>query len=337
MNDINNNNTGEKEEVPVYKDRSLMYMAIGLGVIILIMGYLTLFVDDPWKIFSHDKKPEKVIDDGSKGILDKNASMSDEEIRSSLVKFIEAFYFDEKRGYFDPPSYFAPITDTFYNYHNLNYQRLKDIYWKRMSGMQNFSRSWIVSSLDFSRSDSGITATYWARESYIRSLGEKYAADIQYEMVINNDGKITSLRDIDVRNEQVTRIGPDSVPMVKQVSPEQTTNSETTPELKVYDMSVVESAPEFPGGQRELSKFINNTLKYPSTARQNNIQGKVYLGFIVEKDGSIGDIKIKQGIGGGCDEEAVRVIKSSPKWKPGTIKGQAVRTYCVLPIVFQPE
>jgi hypothetical protein len=148
------NNNEENKKDPVRSDRSLWYMAIGLGVVILIMGYLTLFVDDPWSIFSKEKTPVTVIDDNS--LLDQSASMSDEQVRSSLVKFIEAFYHDQRRGYFDPPSYFAPLTETFYNYHNLDYTRLKDIYWKRMSQMSGFNRNWVVSSLEFSRTDSKI-------------------------------------------------------------------------------------------------------------------------------------------------------------------------------------
>ncbi len=327
-----------EEEVPVYKDRSLVYMGIGLGVIILIMGYLTLFVDDPWKIFSKDQVPEKVVDDRNSSLLNKNESMSDEEVRASLVKFIEAFYFDQRRGYFDPPSYFANTTDNFYNYHNLNHQRLKEIYWKRMADMENFSRSWIVSSLDFERSDSKIIATYWARERYFKpSLREQHAADIKYEMIINGDGKIESLRDIDIKNETVNKVAPDTVSVNEEVQNQEITADIPSSDSKLYDMGGVEVAPEFNGGQKELVRFISANLKYPSAARQNGIQGKVYLGFIVEKDGTINDIKIKQGIGSGCDEEAARVLRSSPKWKPGMIKGSPVRTYCVLPVTFQLE
>lgn len=331
----NNEKKEKQEDVPVYKDRSLIYMAAGLGVVILIMGYLTLFVDDPWKMFHKEPVPEKIVDDRNESVLNKNESMSDEQVRASLVKFIEAFYYDQRKGYFDPPSYFANITDTFYNYHHLNHQRLKEIYWKRMEDMQNFSRNWIVSSLDFERRDSKIVATYWAKESYFRpSLREQYSADIKYEMIINADGKIESLADIDTRNEITRQVAPDTTSLID--GPEAPGASAGSPDdSKVYDMSVVETAPEFNGGQKELSKYVSANLKYPAAARQNNVQGKVYLGFVVEKDGTVSDIKIRQGIGSGCDEEAVRVLRNSPKWKPGVLKGNPVRTYCVLPITFQ--
>src|SRR5690348_15350010 len=104
----------EKEvEVPiteVAKDKSLTYMGIILGGIIVILGYLTLFVDDPWKVFRKEK--QEISQSADRGaLLNETSSMSDEEVRQSLIKFIQAFYYDQSRGYFDPPSYFAPITE----------------------------------------------------------------------------------------------------------------------------------------------------------------------------------------------------------------------------------
>jgi len=321
----------------VQKDRSLLYMGIGLGVVILIMGYLTLFVDDPWKIFRKDDVPEKVVDNGEKALLDESASMSDEQVRTSLTKFIEAFYYDLQRGYFDPPSYFANITETFYNYHNLTHSKLKEIYWKRMSDVYNLKRVWIVSTLKFERSGDRILANYWAKESYFRpSVSEQYSATIQYEMIIDADGKIVSLKEAGVRDEVINKIVPDSTAAVTpDPSLTVTAPEEQNPENKIFDYSVVDVQPEFNGGQKELVKYISSNLRYPANARQNNIQGKVYVAFIIEKDGDITDVKVRQGIGGGCDEEAVRVLKNSPKWKPGVLKGSPVRTYYVQPITFQ--
>ena len=76
-------------------------------------------------------------------------------------------------------------------------------------------------------------------------------------------------------------------------------------------------------------------MKYPETARNQEIQGRVYVAFVVEKNGSIGKVEILRGIGGGCDEEAMRVIKMLPKWKPGMQMGKAVRVRYKLPINFQ--
>jgi protein TonB len=97
----------------------------------------------------------------------------------------------------------------------------------------------------------------------------------------------------------------------------------------------VEEYPEFPGGEKALYEYIKNNIRYPEVARTSGITGTVYVQFVVEKDGSISDVKVLRGIGGGCYEEAVRVVKSMPKWKPGKQRGQPVRVYYTLPIDFK--
>ncbi len=107
-------------------------------------------------------------------------------------------------------------------------------------------------------------------------------------------------------------------------------------EEKAHDpnepLTIAEVMPEFPGGQEALFKFISNQLKYPQEAKESEVQGRVYVSFVVEKDGSITDVKVLRGIGSGCDEEAVRVVKGMPNWKPGTQAGKAVRVRYNLPI-----
>ncbi|HHW59441.1 MAG: energy transducer TonB [Bacteroidales bacterium] len=97
----------------------------------------------------------------------------------------------------------------------------------------------------------------------------------------------------------------------------------------------VEEYPEFLGGEKALYEYIKNNVNYSELAIKTNIEGTVYVEFVVEKDGSISDVKVLRGIGGGCDEEAVRVVKSMPKWKPGKQRGQPVRVYYTLPIDFK--
>jgi len=97
----------------------------------------------------------------------------------------------------------------------------------------------------------------------------------------------------------------------------------------------VEENPEFPGGPAKLLEYIQKNLKYPMMARESDIQGRVFVGFVVEKDGSISNVKVLRGIGGGCDEEAVRVVQSLPKFKPGKQRGNPVRVQYTLPIVFK--
>ena len=98
---------------------------------------------------------------------------------------------------------------------------------------------------------------------------------------------------------------------------------------------IVEEMPSFPGGEAELLKYVATHIKYPQIARETGIQGRVFVGFVVEPDGSVSNVKILRGIGGGCDEEAVRVIKSLPKWKPGKQRGKAVRVSYQIPVLFK--
>ncbi len=98
---------------------------------------------------------------------------------------------------------------------------------------------------------------------------------------------------------------------------------------------VVDQMPEFPGGVEAMMKYVGENVKYPEEAKDKEIQGRVFISFVVEKDGSVNEVKVERGIGGGCDEEAVRVISAMPKWKPGKKDGKLVRVSYMMPIVFK--
>lgn len=97
---------------------------------------------------------------------------------------------------------------------------------------------------------------------------------------------------------------------------------------------VVEEMPEYPGGMAALTEFVATNLQYPEEAKKAKIEGRVFVHFVVEKDGSIKDVKVLKGLGYGCDEEAIRVATSMPKWKPGKQRGKEVRVAYNLPIRF---
>ena len=107
---------------------------------------------------------------------------------------------------------------------------------------------------------------------------------------------------------------------------------------KIANDKVLEKAevmPQFPGGDQAMMKFVSENVQYPEEAKEKEISGRVMVGFIVEKDGSISDVKVVKGIGGGCNEEAVRVVKAMPKWKPGKEKGKPVRVHFTMPFTFK--
>ena len=96
-----------------------------------------------------------------------------------------------------------------------------------------------------------------------------------------------------------------------------------------------EIMPEFKGGLQKMYKWLGRNLRYPNNATANGVEGKVIVTFIVEKDGSISDVRVLKGIGFGCDEEAERVIKKMPKWQAGMQNGKPVRVRYTIPLSFQ--
>jgi protein TonB len=111
-----------------------------------------------------------------------------------------------------------------------------------------------------------------------------------------------------------------------------TVKTDTTITGEVF--TIVEQMPEFPGGEKALNDFISKNLKYPQMAIENGVQGKVWMGFIVGKDGTVSNIEVVRGIGGGCDQEALRVLKLMPKWNPGKQSGRPVIVKFRIPINF---
>jgi protein TonB len=105
-------------------------------------------------------------------------------------------------------------------------------------------------------------------------------------------------------------------------------------DTKVYDFVSIETQPGFPGGMEKFYAYLRKAVRYPPMAQEQNIQGKVFLSFVVEKNGDLTDIKVDRKLGGGTDEEAVRVLKASPRWTPGIQNGKPVRVKYNIPISF---
>lgn len=102
----------------------------------------------------------------------------------------------------------------------------------------------------------------------------------------------------------------------------------------VYDLVVVHEQPQFPGGDDSLSAFFEKNIQYSQIEKEKNIQGKVFVSFIVNKNGSVTDVELYKGLKGclGCDKEAIRVAKMMPKWSPGKNNGKPVRTRYIMPV-----
>lgn len=107
------------------------------------------------------------------------------------------------------------------------------------------------------------------------------------------------------------------------------------PEVATKVFDVVEEMPSFPGGQGALMQYLASNIKYPVVAQENGVQGRVIVSFVVERDGSISDVKVARSVDPSLDREAQRVVKSMPKWKPGKQNGSAVRVKYTVPVVFR--
>ena len=141
--------------------------------------------------------------------------------------------------------------------------------------------------------------------------------------IVEDDVEVDEEIDIDVDVDEDTEVD-------EYIPPEE--EDEDIVETEIF--TVVESMPEFPGGMGELMKFLAVNIKYPPLAKESGIQGRVFINFVVEPNGSISNVKVLRGIGGGCDEEAVRVVESMPNWKPGKQRGKSVRVSYNLPVKF---
>ena len=98
---------------------------------------------------------------------------------------------------------------------------------------------------------------------------------------------------------------------------------------------VTEVMPQYPGGPNEMMKYLQENIKYPQSAKDNKIEGRVFVTFVVEKDGSITNATVLRGIDKECDAEALRVVSSMPKWNPGQQDGKNVRTQFTIPIIYK--
>lgn len=191
-----------------------------------------------------------------------------------------------------------------------------------------------------------------------------------FEWKFYDDGLITDLADSDInRFEEVFEIpntaqppppppSNNQPPVIKEVEDEvileeiklnidaeMTENTAVeevvyVPEVELEEekaeeiFTIVEQRPEPVGGMKAFYRYVADEMEYPAIAKRNNIQGKVYLRFVVNQTGAIANVEVLKGIGGGCDEEAIRVLENAPKWNPGKQRGRAVSVYMTLPMIF---
>jgi periplasmic protein TonB len=127
----------------------------------------------------------------------------------------------------------------------------------------------------------------------------------------------------------------DAPPAIEDNPTDKVVEAKEEPKVDNSVYEFVEKNPSFPGGEAELLSYLAGNIKYPQFAQESGIKGRVYVQFVVEKDGSVSDVKCVRDIGGGCGKEAERVVRSMPKWSPGEQNGRPVRVKYTLPVLFQ--
>ncbi|WP_372776721.1 energy transducer TonB [Mangrovibacterium sp.] len=142
--------------------------------------------------------------------------------------------------------------------------------------------------------------------------------------IVDDDTEIEDELDIDDTEADDNTV-IDVAPVIQQ-------EAEEEEESEVF--FIVENMPEFPGGELALRKFIANAIKYPVIAQENGIQGKVYVNFVVDKDGTVTQARIARGVDQSLDKEALRVVNTLPRWKPGMQRGKPVKVSYTVPISF---
>ena len=160
---------------------------------------------------------------------------------------------------------------------------------------------------------------------------KKTACKIDVELTIPGD-VVEVIEDKGADSYILTSDTMDVTPEVGYVEP---FGQESDPEDDVY--MFVEQMPEFPGGEAELLHYISKNIRYPQDAKEKGIQGRVFVGFVIEKDGSVSNIRNLRGVDSELDAEAMRVVESMPKWKPGMHRGEPVRVSYQIPIWFKLE
>ena len=195
----------------------------------------------------------------------------------------------------------------------------------------------IIGAFEWRISDQGSVVAINAAEESFENLMEIP----QTEQMQPPPPQIQSPQVIEVADEEIVeeiRVDLD-IEMTEDTKIEEVVfdnTAEVIPEEKADEIfTIVEEQPSPHGGLQAFYKYVGENLQYPAQARRMGIEGRVFVQFVVEKDGSLTDIQAVKGIGGGCDQEAIRVLSEAPKWKPGKQRGRPVRVRMVLPIMFR--
>lgn len=167
------------------------------------------------------------------------------------------------------------------------------------------------------------------QSSDVESFSEQLVSQSDLEMMGEGTEDLTMDQYNIIEEEVLTPMLEEEI-VEEDLAPK--TEEEDFSKQRIYD--IVEKMPSFQGGEVELMEYIAQNIRYPQEALESGIHGRVFVSFVVEPNGSISNVKVLRGIGYGCDEEAMRVVKTMPKWTPGERRGKPVRVAVTIPVNF---
>ena len=184
-------------------------------------------------------------------------------------------------------------------------------------------------AVDYQKTDQAASIAFIPCAKYlVRVSAKKRVLEYEVDVKANTESHLL----FDLKKQKVTLLKEIKLIPLKEIEVIPITAGKEYEGDDIF--TVVEQSPSFVGGEEARISFLQANIHYPDTARSWGIQGKVFVTFVVEKDGSLSNVRVLKGIGGGCDEEAVRVVKMMPRWIPGRQRGEAVRVQFNLPIKY---
>ena len=184
-------------------------------------------------------------------------------------------------------------------------------------------------AVDYQKTDQAASIAFIPCAKYlVRVSAKKKVLEYEVDVKANTESHLL----FDLKKQKVTLLKEIKLIPLKEIEVIPITAGKEYEGDDIF--TVVEQQPSFIGGEEARIRFLQENIHYPDTARNWGIQGKVFVTFVVEKDGSLSNVRVLRGIGGGCNEEAVRVVKMMPRWIPGRQRGEAVRVQFNLPIKY---
>lgn len=175
------------------------------------------------------------------------------------------------------------------------------------------------------------------KEPDMKKLKDEIDKEVKFVApIIANDNEVTE-QDVAKSQQSFVNSKEDILPEAKKDTAQYALPEELTPDIPNDKLhyEVIDELPQFPGGQQALMTYLSTNIQYPFWAQRYNMQGQVTVQFIVNADGKLSDCRVIKGAGVYLDNEALRVIRSMPKWTPAKKKGQFIKSRCVLPVVFR--